>query len=203
MYVYKSGHNIRPFSGEPKVTFSKGEYLTEKSLGNILRDVFGPAAVQTQYKVGKFKADYFVRGAGHKGHGAAVEFDGYRHYNNTDNVLRDTHFNNECSYQGIEAIRIPYFVQYDVIMPYYFGIGYRPVCSGAAYPCGFIDTNTLHPRDFCILGLCRFILEMSAFPKTIREDVYESMNHLDRAVYEALRSHPVELFGDVHQNIAI
>jgi hypothetical protein len=148
----------------------------------ILADIYGDHDVTPQFKVEKFKADFLI-----ESRNLLVEFDGFRHYSSTKVVLRDKAFFCAATEQLYDVVRIPYFIQTNVVMPLYFGLDLASQQT-ATYPHGFVHENCLHPKDFCVAGLKRFIFEVDRLPTPIREDIYETFDSEDSYIFDYFRN---------------
>ena len=104
-----------------------------------------------------------------------IEFDGYQHYNNFKTQKRDKIKHNLYHNHGYTVINIPYFIQltecvYDRI---FVGSGFDLYIDKSIlieYPHGFHDNKAMTPIDFNLIGMNRFLLEMSV---VFREESYE------------------------------
>ncbi len=105
-----------------------------------------------------------------------VEFDGFQHYQNVDNIKTDRLKDKVYSEMGYKIIRIPYFVQPSKeTLKYYFDIDKNIELQ---YPHGFIIYDSTPPTNFCALGLDRFIDEFEQFPDSVKRDIVKSLRKL-------------------------
>lgn len=189
MFYYESCPEVTA-SSQTYASMDKTQHLTEEILGNILKDIYGVVDVVPQYKIGKFKADFLIKSLN-----LLVEFDGFRHYSSTKVVMRDIDFYVSATDQGFDVVRVPYFLQADVVMPLYFNTHILPIHKHAdVYPQGFVHANCLHPKDFCVAGLKRFVFEVDRLPTPIREDVYQTFDKDDDYVFDSIRGS--DMFGE-------
>lgn len=146
------------------------EYLTEETLGNILDGHF--LKVERQYKIGKkYKCDFYIHDIN-----TVVEFDGYRHYNDSTTISRDQLKDNILIKDGINVKRIPYFVQLTPQMfKFYFDIEMKPEFQ-YEYSHGFIDKKAMTPDNFNSEGYYRYKMQITTLPVNVREDIKASIN---------------------------
>lgn len=134
------------------------DYLTEKSLGDVLAVLFPNTEIihNKKHKDLDFRPDYFI-----PSEKLVVEFNGFGHYTNNKIVEQDYHKRIKAESLGIRTISIPYYVQLDSRMiHYYFG---KDSNDYNDYPYGFVDKKAVLPGQFSSLGLNRFIAEYRAF----------------------------------------
>lgn len=143
-------------------------YLTEQSLKPILETRFDNVVTQHRLENRKI-VDFYM-----PDDKLVVEFDGSRHYQEFKTIERDLQNNLLLTRHGIRVVHVPYWLQAEFVMPFYFGNReYRH--SEEPYPNGFVDKKCVRPMDFSIQGWDRFVYELSALPKPIREEVQETM----------------------------
>lgn len=142
-------------------------YLTETTLGPTLKDLFNEDFIHNK-KFGNFRPDY--RSDSLK---LIVEFDGYRHYSSSSNIVKDYQKDREFKNLGYKIVRIPYFVQLDSkIIKLLFDLNKE---INNVYPHGFIDSKALLPADFCELGVNRFEDDLNITFKVIKNDITSSL----------------------------
>lgn len=151
------------------------EYLTESLLGIFLSERFNS----------DYENDRILKESNIKGRydyifykdKLIVEFDGYRHFNSSKQILSDKNKNKIAEELKFKLIRIPYFVQLDSeVIEYFFGsiISNKEIFNN--FPHGFIDPKAMLPADFCELGQNEFtnflrITEGTSFNKSIKENL--------------------------------
>lgn len=170
------------------------KYLNEDSLYTILVSKFGDDKVTRQYKLGKKRVDFLVKGILLPDKTSigdiAVEFDGAAHYQKESQIYRDIEVHVELMKQDIHVIHIPYFVQSSFALPFYFNDGdlesFHVDKELLQYPNGFIDKKCIHPIDFSVLGWHRFVYEKSGYPTPIRESINETMTELELNIYSVI-----------------
>jgi very-short-patch-repair endonuclease len=140
------------------------DYLTENLLGDFLRQRFSD----------NFENDRVLKESNIRGRydyifyneKIILEFDGYRHFNSSKQIISDKIKNQVANNLGFELIRIPYFVQLDSeVIDYYFGNLIKNKEKFNDYPHGFIDQKAMLPADFCELGQ----IEFTKFLETSKE----------------------------------
>jgi len=141
-------------------------YLNEKNLKDVLEFVFETEIrPQTKFKFFRtFRVDYsFV--LPHNNQTVFVEFNGPRHYTNTNNICRDYQIRDFCKFENIRLVEIPYFVQLNnYSIPQYFGWDVEQYLEDkeviTPIESGFHEKKIVLPWDFCISGLMRFEKDM-------------------------------------------
>lgn len=164
------------------------EYLTEDMLGVFLSERFKKTPLK-QYKInldnfnwrysGSRIVDYYIYDIN-----TIIEFDGYRHYTETNQILKDYEFNEYCYNNNLNLIRIPYFIQFNDsnIINHIFDGNDINMDVFNNYKSGFIDKKATLPNDFCIEGIYRFVeyitrLEKSKFIlKNTLDEIENSLN---------------------------
>lgn len=146
------------------------KYLTERSLGDFLNVLYPDAlwvhnkSLNNQYK---FRPDYVS-----EKNKIIIEFNGYRHYNESKAILSDYQKYNISKDLGYDVIVIPYFVQLETkTIKLLFKKDFKYELQ---YPHGFIDKKALLPCDFCYLGIQRFLNDIEYF-NIIKEDIIKSL----------------------------
>ena len=146
-------------------------YLTEKALGEYLTQIFP----NHEFIRDKTVPDSKIRNRPDYRNDELmliVEFDGYRHYSNPDNILVDEHKDDVYEGMGYKIIRIPYFIQMSTdIVKLLFN---KNVKIEQIYPHGFIDSKAMLPAFFCELGVTRFKNDLKKFD-IVREDIISSL----------------------------
>jgi len=176
------------------------QYLTEKLLGVFLNERFANYKIIPQYKINRFKIDYFIIELN-----TAIEFNGYRHYNSTQNIIRDEKVDKICKDKKIKLINIPYFAQLDNVMITYF-FKDLPISNYKdfnLYPHGFIDPKALRPYDFCVEGLLRFKYELNTFPSDVSEKILKTSNINGTKTIQVMNylydQYPISNKGDLNE----
>lgn len=146
-------------------------FLNEQLLGDFLRDTFNTDFIHdTAFPGYRFRPDY--RNEELK---LIVEFDGYRHYSISSQVLSDVKNSKIVQDLGYRSVRIPYFVQMDeTAILHYFD---KKLPSFNSYQHGFIDSKCMLPCDFCELGVKRFNKEILELPQSLRYSIIQSLRN--------------------------
>lgn len=146
-------------------------YLTEQSLGEVLRAWAGKEFVISQPQVPgtRMRYDYeVIRNGKHM----FVEFDGDSHFRDATVIFRDDTKDAIAKSLGKAVIRIPYFVQLDKeSFKLFFGEGFD-ICT--SFPHGFIAHKML-PASFCRIGLARADAVVKSLPNSIYEAIFKSL----------------------------
>jgi hypothetical protein len=181
------------------------KYLTEKSLGEILKKIFPKAKVEPQYKYNGRKADYAVIGMpeqfGEKlgdfffdsmedmeldGDTSTddfekrevtllVELDGHYHYTMPNSAL-----NFAFSLYPVEQDDQDVFL---IRIPYWIQLDATMSYElfgvkedfSNGFPHGFVSKKCITPARFCALGEKRFLTEYMALPEIVRKAVLKSL----------------------------
>lgn len=164
-----------------KISYHFKDYLTEASLGDFLKVVFGDK-LSCQVKIGKkMSCDYCITGPNSK---LYIEFDGPYHYTSPVSAINDDKKKTIIQGELNNIIRIPYFVQIDktiwksLFVPYlqYAGlIDYRDVDITTDWEHGFISKKIVYPASYCSLGIARFKDEMNRFDKVLNDKIFKSL----------------------------
>ncbi len=102
-----------------------------------------------------------------------IEFDGYGHYNQPDNILVDGLKDGVYQDMGYEIVRIPYFIQISKeVVNLLFD---KDVNIEQVYPHGFIDSKSMLPAYFCELGIKRFQRDLDRFD-IVKDDIIKSLD---------------------------
>ena len=159
-------------------------------IGPILENTFGNVIKQHRLENRKI-VDFYM-----PDDRLIVEFDGNRHYQEFKTIKRDLENQVLLTRNGIRVIHIPYWLQVEFVMPFYFGIlDYKNSNKEKPYPNGFVDKNCVRPMDFSIQGWDRFVYELSEIPKPIRESVRETMSIDEISTFEYISSTRPWLFN--------
>ena len=145
-------------------------YLTEKLLGAMLTNIFpGVEIIHNKiFRPHRFRPDYYLPSKN-----IVIEFDGYHHYTQSNIIISDRNKDFILAEEGINVIRIPYFIQIDsTIIKDLFGVDY---IIDNPYPHGFIDDKALLPADFCSMGVDRFINDLNTY-KNQKDDIIKSLH---------------------------
>lgn len=147
-------------------------YLTEKSLGEFLKKIFPKHEfirdrVVPNSDIQKrpdYRNDKLM---------LIIEFDGYGHYSNPDNILTDGYKDGVYTDMGYSIVRIPYFIQMTKnIVKLLFN---KNINIEQVYPHGFIDRSAMLPAYFCELGIRRFKKDLDKF-EIVKGDIISSLN---------------------------
>ncbi|QDX97008.1 hypothetical protein EGD00_07760 [Pectobacterium carotovorum subsp. carotovorum] len=167
-------------------------YLTEKNLGDLLKEVFPEL---------EFYHDSVVPGANNRrrrpdyrcdSEMLIIEFDGDAHYCKAQRIIIDKEKDSDYTNLGYTIFRIPYFIQLtDKIIKSIFR---KDISFTQRYPHGFIDYKAVLPADFCELGIKRFLKDLEIFSE-YKSDVINSLvlkieekKNIDLVVPISLRS---------------
>lgn len=160
------------------------EYLTEEKLGEELKVIFPNNEFRKQiylkdicnnYNGKKLRVDYFCFKLK-----LVVEFDGYGHYTNPNQIVNDMDKNIYLEENGYKLVRIPYFVQLcPRTIKYYFDVELKNYLQ--LYPHGFIDKKAVLPAKFCSMGISRFNQELEKLPDDVSSEIFDSLlDQLDK-----------------------
>lgn len=151
------------------------QYLTEKSLGHYLTDIFETPFINNQ-QIGRYRVDWYSPKLS-----IGVEFDGYRHYTDSMNQFRDRV--KDCFLQSLDinVMRIPYFIQLsqETINSLLLFKGTFTKEWQQEYPHGFIDPKALLPANFNEMGVRQFIRDLNRVQLTVKREIINSL--IDRA----------------------
>lgn len=150
----------------------KDNFLTEKSLGKILHDLFKGHTFVAQKTFGHYRADYCCDSLK-----LIVEFDGIDHYQKSTVVQSDAAKDTALSNLGYTVIRIPFFVQMSSgVIKHLFNLD---TDFTQTFPHGFISKKAINmtPAHFCPLGLKRFADDLKKFGY-IKQDILNSLKDL-------------------------
>lgn len=162
------------------------DFLTERKSGESLPLIFKKEFINN-FPIGKYRADWFNPDLL-----LSVEFDGYRHYNDSLTQHRDKLKDSFLDSIGVKCIRIPYFIQLsqDTINSLLLFEGSFTDDWPQEYPHGFIEKTALLPADFNEFGVYRFISDMNRVSIRIRKEIINSL--LDRANQVKLKISPFD-----------
>lgn len=165
------------------------KYLTEKSLGELLKKLFPNK---------DFIHDRIVPNSGTKRRPdyrndelkLIVEFDGYRHYTTATKIYNERDkYNTYCS-MGYKVVRIPYFVQPSrEVIKHLFD---KDVDIKQTYPQGFIDEKAMLPCDFCELGVEKFKEDLKRF-NYIEKEILDSLEEKSKSIGDRKRVFPLSM----------
>lgn len=147
-------------------------YLTEKKTESVIDKVFNGYTVTKQKKfknepsIKQMSFDYYIEELS-----TVIEFNGDSHYCSSDVMVRDVMKEQFCIENNITHIEIPYFIQLDFEMIYYYFYNLdTKVASNIQYvfqtydepkfPHGFITNTIKLPASFCPKGQKKFMNEM-------------------------------------------
>lgn len=146
-------------------------YLTEKKLGEIFSEILPNKQFIHDKTVPnsncKMRPDYRFEDLK-----LIVEFDGNRHYQQVEVILKDEQKDNIYKKLGYRIVRIPYFIQ--MTNKLLQGLFNQEFVYTQVYPHGFIDDNVILPATFCELGIKRFLNDLENFAN-YREDIILSL----------------------------
>lgn len=147
-------------------------YLTEQLLGDCLNTMYGSDYIISQFpiKIGnkKYRIDYNVS---LNDRSYWFEFDGFRHYNSRNVILRDNEVDSYAKENGITLIRLPYFFQMSIgllkdhiPLPEWiidgdqFSKEFKSKVPNLNFdfPFGFISKKALRPYDFNKMGFIKY-----------------------------------------------
>ena len=160
-------------------------YLSETNLYTVLSFVFDDAIVSRQNRISInnkiFIVDYKVKFPNDKI--MFVEFNGYYHYTETKTIIRDYNLREYCLTNDIILVEIPYFVQLFSHNFYkYFQKDLLGKVLTTDQPSGFIVNKTILPYDYCIMGVKRFLDDISPNDLTTQEIITSLINRSDYEV---------------------
>lgn len=145
-------------------------HLTESKLGELLTYVYGENNVVGQYKLDKYKIDFYIKPTN-----TFVEFDGFRHFNCYATITRDKLVEKLIHESEAHLIRVPYFIQAKTVL--------QLLKSSKAieqdYPDGFISPKALKPRDFSRKGHNVFVDFLQNLPACSRSQIIETLELCD------------------------
>ena len=148
-----------------------GTYLTEKKLGEILKEVkpdleFIHNRIVPDSGV-KYRPDYRCEELK-----LIIEFDGHGHYTSSKQIQTDLTKDKIYTDMGYKVFRIPYFVQMcDELLYMIFD---EDIKYSQFYDHGFIDKKAMLPVDYCELGVDKFLEDLSRF-SFCQKDIIKSL----------------------------
>lgn len=154
-------------------------YLTEKKLGNVLREWVGEINVTAEAKVPgtRMHWDYMVR---HGDKTYAVEYHGDTHYRDANVMYRDNIKQDIADRHGFISVQLPFFVQLNhQTFDYYFNDAFD---ISTDYGQGFIDHKML-PASFCTLGVYKYYVEVLELPENITDEIVQSLREKQRDIF--------------------
>jgi len=154
-----------------KAEYAKKDFLNEHNLEKLLAELYpGIVFVHDRQVTGsgcKMRPDFQC-----KNMKMLVEFDGFRHYTDSQNVFLDRMKNEHFERRGYKVVRIPYFVQPCAsTIKILFGLDVEYLQK---YPHGFHDENFMSPADFCFAGIYRFLADLERF-SCIKTEILDSL----------------------------
>lgn len=103
-----------------------------------------------------------------------VEFDGYMHYTNANQIYKDNEYSEIAKKHGYEVIKIPYFLQLDTeIFQTLFNVDLKNTTILTNYKSGFWSYCT-NVASFCSLGLNLFKKQINSLPNYALQEIYDS-----------------------------
>jgi len=147
------------------------EYITEKTVGEILRAWAGDENVTPQARVTgtRMRHDYEVRKGGKT---YIIEYNGDQHYRDPNVILRDLAKADISKRMGKIVVEIPYFIQLTTeTFKVFFGEKFE---IETTFPHGFIASKML-PSSFCPIGYNRAVIELGLMPPKVVSDVMKSL----------------------------
>lgn len=150
-------------------------YLTEKRLADVMShtyDIIRDRAIPDSNS--RMRPDIRIDSTE-----TIIEFDGFRHYNNSIIIANDQKKDLLCTNLGYDMIRIPYFIQ---MCPELCSMLNIPNVD-IEYPHGFIDSKALLPCDFCELGILKFksnLITFSFCHSEIIESIKEKISKIGK-----------------------
>lgn len=161
-------------------TLSISPWLTEINLEDVIKFIFN-IIPERQFSIGRLRIDYKFEVDGKI---IMVEYNGPHHYQKTKTICRDNYIRKYCKDNGYILIEIPYFIQLtpDNLLHYFSGIDrFSEYIDGKdivfGVPSGFISEDTVLPCDFCLIGLSRYMRELSELPQDTRMDIFISLKN--------------------------
>ena len=151
--------------------FNMTTYLTEKTLGNILRSWAGDDNVKAESLVvgTRLRHDYEVKKDGIT---YVVEFNGDSHYRDANVIFRDWVKYELSTKIGKKVVQIPYFIQLNTeTFKIFFDADFE---IETTYPHGFVATKML-PSSFCPIGYERALKDLEMMPSNVNKDVMDSL----------------------------
>lgn len=179
-----------------------GEYLDEKKLGGVLEQMFGVDNVRSQFSVkipgelGSKRIDYRV--VTKTGTTLFVEYDGDRHYYETNVVQRDILLKHYCKFNNILFVQVPYWLQLDkrTVEFLFGGFDYIPdiLPEISSFPHGFVSKKCVLPSQFSSFGWKRFVTEMKQIQRvlpTVHEQIIGSLKRKYEEQLHIVENHQI------------
>lgn len=149
-------------------------YLSEKNLLEVLELIF-KTPIQKQVRIpltNKTAIVDYVFNLPHNDQEVFVEFNGHLHYTQTNTIERDYMLREHCVKNNIRLIEIPYFIQLNLYtIPQYFGKDIEAylenVTITTSQESGFLEKKIVLPYDYCVLGLERFLNDLTPTSKVL------------------------------------
>lgn len=160
-------------------TFNISPYLSEKNLYDVLSFVFVNNTINKQVRIKDGDKTYVVDYSVILSNGdlMLVEFNGYHHYTNTKTIVRDYALREYCIKNNIKLVELPYFVQLsNHNFSKYFGINLTDKNITTDQKSGFIASKIVLPYDYCLMGVNRFMADISVEDLTSSEILQSLQN---------------------------
>lgn len=148
-------------------------HLTENLLGKILNSGKYTFEHNKYFKDTRYRPDYICHEIK-----LIVEFDGYHHYCDIKTQTRDMIKDNFFRGMGYSIVRIPYFIQltkevYDSLLGDFY-IGVDESLLIVDYPHGFISSKAKRIADFNLIGLNKFLEQMTFCFRSVANQVFDT-----------------------------
>lgn len=114
-----------------------------------------------------------------------IEFDGYRHYNDSKVIVKDLETTQIWNDLGYNIIRIPYYLQMNIeVLSLLYSYINKEVDTDniSNYKNGFIDKKALRPKDFPLLGLKRFMLDYNKLSAITQNEILNTLDDIDKHI---------------------
>ena len=163
--------NNAPSTESTKKTQHK-KYLTQPKLEKLLKEIQDFEWLGSEIKVPGYPKRKWDMKFKYNSNIFIVEYDGDEHYRNSLKIKVDHEKDKTARDLGYIVVRIPYWIQMDSeMLTHYFGIN-KEVKRNFQH--GFITTR-LFPASFCEKGIERFQNELDNLPKSVKEEVMQSL----------------------------
>jgi len=140
------------------------EYLTEKNLGEFLKEFLPSSEIIHDKKVPNsnvsYRPDYRIENIK-----LIIEYNGHHHYTIPENILNDYKKREAYESMGYIVKSIPYWIQLRVNTIHYLFIDRIPnldtskLKDHTTFPMGFISKKCVLPSKFCELGIREMLRE--------------------------------------------
>jgi hypothetical protein len=149
--------------------------LSEEVLGSVLEYTYLGATIKGQRRIKVLDKtmiiDYEVKCEGQV---LYFEFDGPTHYTSSATQVRDRLLAEYCDIEGIQLVRIPYFIQVN-----YCTQGYLlPLSTGevfSEYTPGFHDPKIVYPGNYNSYGWTLFIEQLESYDSNTKQRIIDSL----------------------------